>query len=290
MTAVAPRVSFEFFPPKSLEASFRLWETLGVLSPLGPTFVSVTYGAGGTTRALTHDAVKTIHANYGVAVAAHLTCVDATRAETLEIAESYAAAGVTQIVALRGDPPKGQGKFTPHPQGFANSIELIEALAKTGKFHLRVGAYPDPHPEAQSMQDCVDFLKRKIDAGASSAITQFFFEADTFFRFRDACTAAGITAPIIPGILPINSWKGVRKFAEMCGTPIPAWLDEAFDKATRDGREQLLATALATELCTDLIAGGVEDLHFYTLNAPDLTRDVCAALGVTPKVALSEVA
>lgn len=286
----APNVSFEFFPPKSLEASFRLWETLNVLSPLAPTFVSVTYGAGGTTRALTHDAVKTIHANYGVEVAAHLTCVDATREETLEIAESYAAAGVTQIVALRGDPPKGQGRFTPHADGFADSIELIEALAKTGKFQLRVGAYPDPHPEAGSMQDCVDFLKRKIDAGASSAITQFFFEAETFFRFRDACAASGITAPIIPGILPINSWKGVRKFAQMCGTPIPAWLDEAYDKAIRDGREQLLSTALASELCTDLIEGGVEDLHFYTLNAPDLTRDVCSALGVTPKVALSEVA
>jgi methylenetetrahydrofolate reductase (NADPH) len=286
----APRISFEFFPPKSLEASFKLWETLGVLAPLASEFVSVTYGAGGTTRALTHDAVKTIHANYGVEVAAHLTCVDATRAETLEIAHSYAEAGVTQIVALRGDPPKGQGHFTPHPEGFANSIELIEALAQTGKFHLRVGAYPDPHPEAQSMQDCVDFLKRKIDAGANSAITQFFFEAETFFRFRDACAASGITAPIIPGILPINSWKGVRKFAEACGTVIPAWLDEAYDKAARDGREKLLSTALATELCTDLIEGGVEDLHFYTLNSPDLTRDVCAALGVTPKVELSEVA
>jgi methylenetetrahydrofolate reductase (NADPH) len=285
-----PRVSFEFFPPKSLEASFKLWETLGVLSPLSPEFVSVTYGAGGTTRALTHDAVKTIHANYGVDVAAHLTCVDATREETLEIAESYADAGVTQIVALRGDPPKGAGRFTPHAQGFSNSVELIEALAKTGKFHLRVGAYPDPHPEARSMQDCVDFLKRKIDAGAGSAITQFFFEAETFFRFRDACAGSGITAPIIPGILPINSWKGVRKFAEACGTVIPAWLDEAYDKAARDGREQLLSTALATELCTDLIDGGVQDLHFYTLNSPDLTRDVCAALGVTPKVALSEVA
>mgnify|MGYP006271104689 FL=1 len=287
---LTPRVSFEFFPPKSLEASFKLWETLGVLSPLAPQFVSVTYGAGGTTRALTHDAVKTIHANYGVDVAAHLTCVDATRAETLEIAESYAAAGVTQIVALRGDPPKGQGRFTPHPDGFANSVELIEALAGTGKFDLRVGAYPDPHPEAGSMQDCVDFLKRKIDAGATSAITQFFFEADTFFRFRDACAAAGITAPIIPGILPINSWTGVRKFAVACATPIPAWLDDALDRAARDGRAQLLATALATEMCSALIDGGVEDLHFYTLNSPDLTRDVCAALGVTPKVALSEVA
>lgn len=286
----APRVSFEFFPPKSLEASFRLWETLGVLSPLGPEFVSVTYGAGGTTRALTHDAVKTIHAHTGVPVAAHLTCVDATRTATLDIAESYAAAGVRQIVALRGDPPKGQGRFTPHPQGFASSIELIAALAQTGKFHLRVGAYPDPHPEAQTLQDCVDFLKRKIDAGAGSAITQFFFEAKTFFRFRDACAAAGISAPIIPGILPIQNWAGVRKFAETCGTAIPAWLDDAYDKAIRDGRETLLSTALAAELCSELIAGGVEDLHFYTLNAPDLTRDVCAALGVAPKAALSQVA
>jgi hypothetical protein len=162
-----PRVSFEFFPPKSLEASFRLWDTLGVLAPLDPQFVSVTYGAGGTTRALTHDAVKTIHKHTGVPVAAHLTCVDATRAETLEIARSYAEAGVTEIVALRGDPPKGAGRFTPHPDGFAGSVDLIEALAKTGKFTLRAGAYPDPHPEAATMQDCVDHLKRKIDAGAS---------------------------------------------------------------------------------------------------------------------------
>jgi methylenetetrahydrofolate reductase (NADPH) len=286
----APRVSFEFFPPKSLEASFRLWETLGVLAPLDPAFVSVTYGAGGTTRALTHDAVKTIHKNYGVPVAAHLTCVDATKAETMEIVQSYAEAGVHQIVALRGDPPKGQGSFTPHPEGFANSVELIEALAVTGKFEIRVGAYPDPHPEATSMQDCVDYLKRKIDAGATSAITQFFFEADTFFRFRDACAAAGIDAPIIPGILPVNSWKGVRKFAVNCGAHIPGWVDAAYDNAIRDGREQLLSTALCTELCTELMEGGVEDLHFYTLNTPDLTRDVCAALGVTPKLELSEVA
>jgi len=290
ITMSTPRISFEFFPPQSIEASFRLWDTLGKLAPLSPEFVSVTYGAGGTTRDLTHDAVKTIHANYGVAVAAHLTCVNATREETLAIADSYAEAGVTEIVALRGDPPKGAGKFTPHPEGFASSVELVEALAKTGKFHLRVGAYPDPHPEAENLDACVEFLKRKVDAGANSAITQFFFEADTFFRFRDACADAGITAPIIPGILPVNNWTSVRRFASACGAHIPAWVDEAYEKAIRDDRETLLSTALCTELCTDLIEGGVEDLHFYTLNTPDLTRDICAALGVTPKQALAQVA
>lgn len=290
ITMSTPRISFEFFPPQSIEASFRLWDTLGKLAPLSPEFVSVTYGAGGTTRDLTHDAVKTIHANYGVAVAAHLTCVNATREETLAIADSYAEAGVTEIVALRGDPPKGAGKFTPHPEGFASSVELVEALAKTGKFHLRVGAYPDPHPEAENLDACVEFLKRKVDAGANSAITQFFFEADTFFRFRDACADAGITAPIIPGILPVNNWTRVRRFALACGAHIPAWVDEAYEKAIRDDRETLLSTALCTELCTDLIEGGVEDLHFYTLNTPELTRDICAALGVTPKQALAQVA
>ena len=290
ITMSTPRISFEFFPPQSIEASFRLWDTLGKLAPLSPEFVSVTYGAGGTTRDLTHDAVKTIHANYGVAVAAHLTCVNATREETLAIADSYAEAGVTEIVALRGDPPKGAGKFTPHPEGFASSVELVEALAKTGKFHLRVGAYPDPHPEAENLDACVEFLKRKVDAGANSAITQFFFEADTFFRFRDACADAGITAPIIPGILPVNNWTRVRRFASACGANIPAWVDEAYEKAIRDDRETLLSTALCTELCTDLIEGGVEDLHFYTLNTPELTRDICAALGVTPKQALAQVA
>lgn len=290
ITMSTPRISFEFFPPQSIEASFRLWDTLGKLAPLSPEFVSVTYGAGGTTRDLTHDAVKTIHANYGAAVAAHLTCVNATREETLAIADSYAEAGVTEIVALRGDPPKGAGKFTPHPEGFASSVELVEALAKTGKFHLRVGAYPDPHPEAENLDACVEFLKRKVDAGANSAITQFFFEADTFFRFRDACADAGITAPIIPGILPVNNWTHVRRFASACGAHIPAWVDEAYEKAIRDDRETLLSTALCTELCTDLIEGGVEDLHFYTLNTPELTRDICAALGVTPKQALAQVA
>jgi methylenetetrahydrofolate reductase (NADPH) len=286
----APRISFEFFPPQTLDASFRLWETVQVLAPLRPNFVSVTYGAGGTTRRLTHEAVGAIHRNYGLNVAAHLTCVDATRAETLEIAESYAAAGVTEIVALRGDAPKGAQRFTAHPEGFASSVELVEALAKTGKFKIRVGAYPEPHPDAKDSFADVDWLKRKIDAGASSAITQFFFNADTFFRFRDACVKAGITAPIIPGILPITSWEGAKKFAARCGTQVPGALDEAFRIAARDGREDLLALTQCTSLCARLIEGGVQDLHFYTLNRPHLTQAVVRALGISPDVALEKVA
>jgi methylenetetrahydrofolate reductase (NADPH) len=286
----APRISFEFFPPRNLEASFKLWETVQMLAPLRPGFVSVTYGAGGTTRELTHQAVKAIGENFGLNVAAHLTCVDATRAETLEIAESYAAAGVTELVALRGDAPKGADRFTAHKDGFASSVDLIAALAETGKFKLRVGAYPDKHPEAADAQADVLWLKRKLDAGASSAITQFFFEAETFLRFRDRCEKAGITAPVIPGILPIENWEGVRRFAQRCGTPVPQWLDDAFAAAKRDGREDLLSVALATELCDTLRSEGVEDFHFYTLNRPHLTRDICHALGVVQQVALEKVA
>ncbi|WP_136442127.1 methylenetetrahydrofolate reductase [NAD(P)H] [Pacificoceanicola onchidii] len=287
---IRPEVSFEFFPPRNIEATFRLWDTVQVLSPLDPRFVSVTYGAGGTTRDLTRDAVSAIHKHSGLRTAAHLTCVNATREETLGIARDFAAAGVTDIVALRGDPPKGSNGFEAHPDGFGDSVELIEALAQTDDFTIRVGAYPDQHPEAPNAQADVDWLKRKIDAGASEALTQFFFEAETFFRFRDACEKAGIDAPIVPGILPIENWKGARRFAEATGTVIPAWVDEAFAKAERDGREDLLATAICTELCSELIEGGVDKLHFYTLNRPELTRDVCFALGVTPEVKLEHVA
>lgn len=286
----APRVSFEFFPPQTLEASFRLWETVQMLAPLRPEFVSVTYGAGGTTRKLTHDAITTIGRATGLNVAAHLTCVDATRAETLEIARAYAEAGVTEIVALRGDAPKGATRFTAHPDGFANSVDLIEALAATGNFTLRVGAYPEPHPDAADTLADVRWLKRKVEAGASSAITQFFFEPETFLRFRDLCAKEGITAPIIPGILPIDNWAGVKRFAARCGAQVPLWLDEAFRNAARDGREELLSVALCTELCDTLISEGVEDLHFYTLNRPHLTREVCHALGITAQPALEKVA
>jgi methylenetetrahydrofolate reductase (NADPH) len=285
-----PNVSFEFFPPKSLAGSFRLWDCVNTLAPLDPTFVSVTYGAGGTTRQLTHEAVTTIHKTSGMNVAAHLTCVDATKVETLEIAQSYADNGVTDIVALRGDAPQGAATFTANPDGFASSIDLIAGLAETGQFNIRVGAYPEKHPEARNQAADIAFLKRKFDAGATSAITQFFFEADTFFRFRDACVKAGIDAPIIPGILPIENWTGAEKFAKRCGTSIPQVVSDAFANATRDGTTDLLATALATELCDDLLTGGVEDLHFYTLNRPELTRDVCHALGIAPKTQLQNVA
>ncbi|MFZ1483013.1 MAG: methylenetetrahydrofolate reductase [NAD(P)H] [Paracoccaceae bacterium] len=285
-----PRISFEFFPPQTLDASFRLWETVQTLAPMQPDFVSVTYGAGGTTRKLTHEAVATIHRNYGLNVAAHLTCVDAAKAETLEIAEAYAAVGVTEIVALRGDAPKGAARFTPHPEGFASSVDLVEALARTGKFNVRVGAYPEAHPDSTGTASDVEFLKRKIDAGATSAMTQFFFDPDTFFRFRDQCTKAGITAPIIPGILPIISWEGARKFATRCGAAVPQKLDEAFTRAIEDGREELYALAQCTSLCDRLIEGGVDALHFYTLNRPDLTRDVVRALGIQPEVILEKVA
>jgi methylenetetrahydrofolate reductase (NADPH) len=283
-------ISFEFFPPQSLDASFRLWETVQTLAPLNPNFVSVTYGAGGATRKLTHEAVTTIQQNYGLKVAAHLTCVDATREETLAIARAYAAAGITDIVALRGDPPKGKRPFRAHPDGFADTCELIGALSDLNSFNIRVGAYPDPHPMARDENADVDWLKRKIDAGASSAITQFFFETETFFRFRDRCEKAGIDAKIVPGILPVENWKGTKAFAGRCNATVPSWVDEAFTAAIRDDRHDLLAIALCSELCSDLIEGGVDDLHFYTLNKPKLTRQVIQALGLAPDVALEKVA
>lgn len=275
-----PAISFEFFPPKGLAGAWRLGDALTVLAPLGPDFVSVTYGAGGTTRILTHEAVTTISARFNVPVAAHLTCVDASRAETMAIVDAYAEAGIDQIVALRGDPPGGGSRFVPHPDGFASSVELIEAIARRGAFTIHCGAYPEPHPESPDTAADVAFLRRKVDAGANTAITQFFFDVDAFFRFRDACDAAGITVPIIPGILPIESWKGTRRFAERCGTRVPAAWDALFAEAEAEGRAQALSQDLCIELCRKLIAGGVDRLHFYTLNKPDLTAGVCAALGI----------
>lgn len=281
------KLSFEFFPPRSLTASFQLWEAAQSLMPLAPEFVSVTYGAGGTTRDLTHDTVEALQSQGGARVAAHLTCVDASQEETFAVADRYAAAGVTDIVALRGD---ANGDFAPREDGFADSCALVSGLAARHGFNIYVGAYPDSHPEARDMSQNIDWLKAKIEAGACGAITQFFFEADSFFRFRDACADAGISAPIIPGILPIHNWARARSFAQRCGAVIPASLDAAFDKATRDGREDLLSIAQCTELCSALRDQDVAHLHFYTLNRPDLTRDVCRALGHVAQIPLEDVA
>lgn len=285
-----PAVSFEVFPPRTVDAAFTLWDTAQALAPLAPRFFSVTYGAAGSTRDLTQDAAHVLRRTSGLPVAGHLTCVGASRAETLAVADKYAEVGVTDIVALRGDPQDGAETFIPHPDGFADSVELIEALAKKGTFNIRVGAYPDVHPEAANAADNIEWLKRKFDAGADEAITQFFFEAESFLRFRDACAAAGINKPITPGILPILNWKSARRFAERCGTAVPAWLDQSFETAIRDDRHDLLAQALCTEMCSTLVDEGVESLHFYTLNRAELTRDVCRALGVAPQVTLEDVA
>lgn len=284
-----PRVSFEFFPPKSLAGSFRLWDCVRMLAPLGPDWVSVTYGAGGATRELTRDAIATLGDGFDLRVAGHLTCVEATRDETMEIARGYRAAGVEDIVALRGDPPKGSDGFVPHPGGFADSVALVAALSDDG-FRVRVGAYPDRHPEAASDAADIDWLRRKVEAGACEAITQFFFDAETFLRFRDRCAAAGIDAPIVPGLLPVEDWTKTARFAAACGARIPDDLRAAFEVAERDGRTDLLAVAQAAELADTLVTEGCDHLHFYTLNRPDLTRDVCIALGRTPEVSLARVA
>jgi len=285
-----PKISFEFFPPKSLQASFDLWESLNVLAPLNPEFVSVTYGAGGTTRQVTKEMTEAIGKSYGLDVAAHLTCVNASKAETLAIAKSYVDAGVKQIVALRGDAPKGSAGFCPHPQGFADSVDLVAGLAATNIKTIHVGAYPEPHPEARNANADIDWLKRKIDAGATSAITQFFFDSEIFLRFRDRCTKAGINVPIIPGILPIENWDNVKRFASRCGASIPTSLDAEFVMAKRNGVEDILSVVVATDICSDLMDHGIDQFHFYTLNRPYLTRDVCLALGIVPDTKLALVA
>lgn len=282
-------LSFETFPPKSLNAAFHLWDTVQVLAPLDPRFVSVTYGAGGSTRELTQESAQTLRKTSGVRVAAHLTCTGQSRADVMKIAESYSETGIKDIVALRGDAPDG-GRFQAHPDGYANSVELIDALARTGKFNIRVGAYPDSHPESASQAQNIDWLKAKIDAGATEAITQFFFEAETFLRFRDACADAGIKAPITPGILPVSNWASAKSFAEKCGTPIPPATATAFDRATREDRADLFALTHCADLCDTLRAEGVGALHFYTLNRPALTLQVCRALGLVRPSTIRNVA
>ena len=284
-----PAVSFEFFPPKSLRGSFRLWECLRTLAPLGPEWVSVTYGAGGATRELTREAVSAIGREFGLRVAGHLTCVDASREETMEVARGFRAAGVEDIVALRGDPPEGSGRFAAHPCGFADSVELVTALASNG-FNVRVGCYPDGHPDAADAGADVEWLRRKVDAGASEAVSQFFFDAERFLRFRDRCAAAGIDVPIVPGLLPVEDWAKAQSFAARCGAVVPGDVRAGFEAAARDGRADLFAVAQAAELADRLVEEGCGHLHFYTLNKPELTRDVCLALGLTETEPLGRVA
>jgi methylenetetrahydrofolate reductase (NADPH) len=279
-------VSFEFFPPKSETMEAQLWDAVTQLKPLGPSFVSVTYGAGGSTRERTHATVARIIAEAKLPAAAHLTCVAASKAEIREVAEQYWDAGVRHIVALRGDAGEPGAPFTPHPEGYASAAELVAGLREIAPFEISVAAYPECHPDARSPEDDIENLKRKLDAGASRAISQFFFSAETFFAFRDKCAAAGIDAPILPGILPVTNVAQARKFAGACGAAIPAWMDGLFEGLdAKPAARQLVAATVAAELCRRLYAGGVRDFHFYTLNRPELAYAICHMLGKRPQAA-----
>lgn len=280
MPGATPTISFEFFPPKGPEGAVRLWRSVERLAPLGPRYVSVTYGAGGSTRERTIAAIQTIRDRAGLDVAGHLTCVGATREETLSVARAYAKMGCRRIVALRGDPAGGAERFTPHEGGFSGSVELIAALKAMGGFHVSVGAYPEPHPEASGDAADVEHLKRKFDAGADDAITQFFFETETFLRFRDRCAAAGIDRPVIPGVLPIENFARMKGFAARCGASVPDWMETAFSNAEANGAAELLSVSIAAEMCDQLRREGAGHIHLYTLNNPDLPYQVCQALGV----------
>ena len=277
-------VSFEFFPPKTERMEEQLWNAVLELAPLGPKFVSVTYGAGGSTRERTHATVARIIRETAIPAAAHLTCVDATKADIREVAEQYWEAGVRHIVALRGDAGEPGAPFTPHPEGYASAAELVAGLKAIAPFEISVAAYPETHPDAASPQADIDNLKRKLDAGATRAISQFFFSAETFFRFRDKCAAAGIDAPILPGILPVTNVAQARKFAAACGAEFPAWMDGLFEGLDeKPAARQLVAATVAAELCRRLYAGGVRDFHFYTLNRPELAYAICHMLGKRPQ-------
>ncbi|MCP2671570.1 methylenetetrahydrofolate reductase [NAD(P)H] [Maricaulaceae bacterium EIL42A08] len=277
-------VSFEFFPPKSEEMEDKLWESIAKLEPLNPHFVSVTYGAGGSTRDRTHRTVRRIVEETGLAPAAHLTCVEATRAEVDEVIREYWDAGVRHIVALRGDPPSGiGGAYLPHAGGYANAAELTAGIKAIGDFEVSVGCYPEVHPESASAEADLDWLKAKIDAGATRAITQFFFEPDTYLRYLDRVRAAGIDIPIVPGVMLQPNFKGLKRMAGLCGTSVPGWLNDLYDGIEDDVRTRELVTAhVAAELVCKLRDQGVDQFHFYTLNRAGLAQSACALLGVKP--------
>ncbi len=284
VTATAPiQVSFEFFPPKTEKMQETLWESVERLAPLAPRFVSVTYGAGGSTRERTHDTVVRIRRETGLAPAAHLTCIGHSQGEIEDIARRYWDEGIRHIVALRGDPPDGSS-YDPHPQGYAFAADLVAGLQCIADFEISVGTYPEGHPDRPGLDFELDNLKRKVDAGASRAITQYFFDVDLYRRFRDRARAAGITIPIVPGILPVTNFAQVVKFSAACGASVPAWMAELF--AGLDGdpdTRRLVAATVAAEQCRALAADGVSDFHFYTLNRADLTYAICHILGVRPK-------
>jgi len=277
-------VSFEFFPPKSEKMEEQLWDAITQLEPLAPSFVSVTYGAGGTTRERTHATVARIVSETSLKPAAHLTCVAASKDDIAEIAEQYWQAGVRHIVALRGDPPPADGgKFVPHPQGYTGAADLVAGLRASHDFEVSVAAYPEIHPEALSAEADLDNLKRKLDAGATRAITQFFFSTEAYFRFLDKVLAAGITAPILPGIMPVTSFAAIRRMS--ANTEIPAWMERMFEGLDeRPGARALVAATVAADMCHRLYQGGVRDFHFYTLNRAEQAYAICHLLGLRPKV------
>lgn len=277
------KISFEFFPPKNDEMEKTLWASVERLAPLAPRFVSVTYGAGGTTRERTHATVKRLVQETKLKPAAHLTCVAATRAEIDDVVRGYWAAGVRHIVALRGDPPAGAAKYEPHPGGYAYADSLIAGIKKIGDFEISVGAYPEKHPDSPDPDKDIDYLKAKLDAGATRAITQYFFDVDVYLRYRDKVAARGIAAEIVPGILPVTNFAQVVKFSKMCGASVPDWLARLFEGLDGDpDTRRLVAAMVAAEQCRRLQEHGVDAFHFYTLNRADLAFSICHILGLRP--------
>lgn len=274
-----PSVSFEFFPPKTPEMEIKLWDAIIQLEKLNPSFVSVTYGAGGSTRERTHQTVKRMVQETNLKPAAHLTCVDASRAEVDEVARGYWEAGVRHIVALRGD-PQGTKGYIPHPEGYRYSCDLVAGLKRIADFEITVAAFPEKHPDSTSFEADIDYLKQKIDAGATRAITQYFFDVEHYFRFIEKVRAAQISIPILPAILPVGNVAQVKKFSAMCGASVPTWLDNLFTGLDNDpAMRNLVAVSVATEQCRKLLEFGCEHIHFYTLNRADLTAAVCRILG-----------
>jgi methylenetetrahydrofolate reductase (NADPH) len=280
-TSAPPDVSFEFFPPKTEKMNEMLWSSIKRLEPLGPRFVSVTYGAGGGTRERTHATVVRLLKDTSLVPAAHLTCVGASRGEIDDVAAGYWDAGVRHIVALGGDPPRDDPNFTPHDDGYANAAELVAGLKRVADFEISVASYPEVHVDATSPSADIEYLKRKVDAGASRAITQVFFDPDVFLRWLEKVRAAGISVPVVPGIMPVSNFEGAVRFCKMCGADVPAWMHRLFQGLEEDAEtRKLVGATIAAEQCRRLQAAGINEFHFYTLNRADLTYAICHILGL----------